>query len=211
MASVARKERNERDTIMAHAAILATKNIAHRDRICSRFGNKRYRVAVRAVQPEGMRLMRKSDVGHFLGVFHHYVKVEHIHLVRCRKSRPGRNGARTQCRHPIGKSDGIACHVPSRFVDTLQPKEIGIGFVMNRISLQGKARRMQFFDWRIAVGTGSFLDRRDVRRRLQKCQPDRFTGDGRYRSQQDQQCHEARASGTKRMHTEYVCPDANAR
>ncbi len=196
---------------MAHAAISAAKNLAHGDRICSRFGNKRYRVAIRAVQPKGMRLMRKSDVGHFLGVFHHYVKVEHIHLVPCRKSRPGRNDARTQRRHPIRESDGIALHVSRCFVDSLQPKEIGIGFVMNRISFQGKPRRMQFLDWSIAIATGSFLDRRDVRRCLQKCQRDLFTGDGRYRSQQDQQYHKARASGTKRIHTEYVCPDADAR
>lgn len=194
---------------MAHAAISATKNLAHRDRICSRFGNKRYRVTVRAVQPKRMRLMRKSDVRHFLGVFHHYVKIEHIHLVRRRKSRPRRNSTRTQCRHPVRKADGIAFHVPSRFVDSLQAKEIGIGFVMNRVSFQGKPRRMQLLDRRI--GTWSFLDRRDARRRLQKCHRNRFTGVSRYRSQQGHQRQEARASGTKRIHTEYVCPDANVR
>jgi len=155
---------------MAHAAISATKNLAHRYRICSRFGNKRYRVTVRAVKPKRMRLMRKSDVRHFLGVFHHYVKIKHIHLVRCRKSRPRRNGARTQRRHPIRKADGIALHVSSRLVDSLQPKEIGIGFVMNRVSLKRSACRMQFRSRNIARCMRSFPDRHQVWHGPQKCQ-----------------------------------------
>ena len=145
--------------------------------------------------------MRKSDVGHFLGVLHHYVKVEHIHLVGCRKPRPRRNRARTQCRHPIRKSNGITFHVPSRFVDSLQPKEIGIGFVMNRVSLQRKARRMWLRDWTTASGRGSFLDRHHLWRRSQKCQPYSSVGNCRHRSQQDQQCHKIQAGATKEVHS----------
>ncbi len=159
MTSVARKECNKGNAIMTHAAVLAAKNLAHRNRICPRLGEKRYRVAIGAIQPDGVRLMRKSHEGHLLGVSHDHVKIEHIHFVCCGKPRPGGNGSRAQCRHPIRKSDGIALQVPGRIIYSLQAMEIRIGFIMNRVSLQRRARRMQFRHGSIVLGTRRLVDR----------------------------------------------------
>lgn len=187
MTSIARKKGNEGDAIMAHAAIPATKDFAHRNRVGSGFGNKWSRVAIRAVQPNRMGLVGKAHIRHFLGVSHHHVKVEHIHLVRRRKARPGRNDAGTQGSHPVRKAYDIALHVPRCVVNPLQPRKIRVGLVIYPVALKRGPRRVQFRNRSCANYSRGILHRRHIGCGLQKRQDHGLACEGNTHGRSEQQ------------------------
>ena len=80
VAAIAREKGYEGDPIMAHAAKLAAKNLAHRNGIGSGLGQEWPGMAVGTVEPKRMGLMRKKNMGHFLGVLHHDIQIEDVHF-----------------------------------------------------------------------------------------------------------------------------------
>jgi hypothetical protein len=199
MAPVAGKKRDEGNAIVAHAAILTAKDHVHRDRIRTCLRYKRNRVTVRTVQPNRMGLMGKADIRHLLGVSHRDIKVKHVHCVRGRKSGPWSNGSRPQSSHPVGEADDIALHLPCCVIDSLQPRKIGIGFIVNRIAFKGSACRVQLGPRRGGSLSRSVFDGRHIGRRFQKRQKHRFTckGNAQRRTGQHQQCNRTQADATE--------------
>lgn len=154
---------------MAHAAILAAKDLAHRNGIGSGLGQEWPGMAVGTVEPKRMGLMRKKNMRHFLGVLHHDIQIEHVHFLSRGKSCARRNCAGTQGCHPVREPYGVTLDEAHCLIDTLQPQVIRIRLVVNRVSFQGKARWMRFSSRTLGAGAWRILHGRYVRRRLYKC------------------------------------------
>lgn len=177
MTPITRKESNEGNAIMTHAAIPAAKDFTHRHGIGPGYWHERSRMTVRAVQPDRMGLVGKADIRHFPGVSHRDVEVEHVHLVGGRKARPGRNDSGTQGSHPVWKAHDISLHVPGCVINSLQPRQIGIGLIINPVSLKGNARRVHLDNETFPCRDGGILYRRHIGCRLQIGRTDGFSGE----------------------------------
>lgn len=83
-------------------------------------------------------------MGHFLGVLHDDIKIEHIHFFGPGETCAGRNCAGTQRGHPVGKSYGIALQPSGCLIDALQAMIVRIRRVINRVLFNRSARRVHF-------------------------------------------------------------------
>lgn len=126
---------------MAHATELATEDIRHANWVGARYRVEWCGMTVTASQPQGVRAVQEAHMGHFLGIAHDDIEIKDIHALRTAHPSAGIDRTFTQCAHPVGETDRIARQIAGRLVVPLQKLEIGVGWVIEIVEVDGAARR----------------------------------------------------------------------
>ncbi|CAB1367693.1 protein of unknown function [Denitratisoma oestradiolicum] len=141
VAALAREKGDEGDPVMAFAAVLSPENVGHADGCAAGHGLEGIWMAIGAGQPQGMGLVGKAHMGHFLGVAHDDVQVQHFHFTLAPQAFPGGDAALPQGAHPVWEAVAVVGQDGGGLLDPLQAAQVRIAGIVIAFPLKSPARR----------------------------------------------------------------------